>query len=69
MFFLRFVSNIELLRFLYLIFEKKKDVALNQNFKIDICIYLEIQYLFFENFPSFGAAMAEWLRRPTRNQL
>ena len=68
MFFLRFVSNIELLRFLYLIFEKK-DVALNQNFKIDICIYLEVQYLFFENFPSFGAVMAEWLRCPTRKQL
>ena len=66
MFFLRFVSSIELLRFLYLIFEKKKDVALNQNFKIDICIYLEIQFLIFEIFSSFGAAMVEWLRRLTR---
>ena len=50
MFFIRFVSSIEFLRFLDLIFEKK-DVALNQNFKIDICIYHEIQYLFFEIFP------------------
>ena len=48
---------------------KKKDIALNQIFKIDICIYHEIQYLFFEILPSFGAAMAEWLRRLTRNQI
>ena len=68
MFFIRFVSSIEFLRFLDLIFEKK-DVALNQNFKIDICIYHEIQYLFFEIFPSCGTAMAEWLRRLTRNQM
>ena len=57
MFFLRFVSNIELLRFLSLIFEKKVSRCI-KILKLTLAFTLKYSTCFFEVFPSFGAAMA-----------